>query len=125
MNRRRAFGRGRYLFRGRYLLIGLVLALATLLLGPAATGAAADPQWWEPVARPAPDSQVNVTGEPFTGTDAQGRVRGYVDAHVHLMSNEGFGGRLVCGKVFSAAGSRTPSRTAPSTTRTASSPSST
>ncbi|MCX5009753.1 membrane dipeptidase [Streptomyces sp. NBC_00555] len=104
MNRRRAFGRGRYLFRGRYLLIGLVLALATLLLGPAATGAAADPQWWEPVARPAPDSQVNVTGEPFTGTDAQGRVRGYVDAHVHLMSNEGFGGRLVCGKVFSTAG---------------------
>ncbi|MEU9233851.1 hypothetical protein [Streptomyces subrutilus] len=90
--------------RSRYLLFGLVLALVTLVLGPAATGASAGPQWWEPVARPAPDSQVNVTGEPFTGTDAQGRVRGYVDAHVHLMSNEGFGGRLVCGKVFSPAG---------------------
>ncbi|MEU9304870.1 hypothetical protein [Streptomyces sp. NPDC048269] len=98
MNRRRAFG------RIRYLLLGLVLAMATLLLGPAAAGASAGPPWWEPVARPAPDSQVNVTGEPFTGTDAQGRVRGYVDAHVHLMSNEGFGGRLVCGKVFSTAG---------------------
>ncbi|WSK25678.1 hypothetical protein OG730_35685 [Streptomyces sp. NBC_01298] len=98
MNRRRAPG------RSRYLLAGLVLALVTLLLGPPAVGAAAGPQWWEPVARPAPDSQVNVTGEPFTGTDAQGRVRGYVDGHVHLMSDEAFGGRLVCGKTFSAAG---------------------
>ncbi|WP_327256613.1 hypothetical protein [Streptomyces sp. NBC_01244] len=98
MNRRRAPG------RSRYLLTGLVLALITLLLGPSTAGAAAGPQWWEPVARPAPDSQVNVTGEPFTGTDAQGRVRGYVDGHVHLMSDEGFGGRLVCGKVFSRAG---------------------
>ncbi|MER5760324.1 hypothetical protein [Streptomyces sp. NPDC002082] len=98
MNRRRALG------RSRYLLTGLVLALVTLLLGPSAAGASAGPQWWEPVARPAPDSQVNVTGEPFTGTDDRGRVRGYVDGHVHLMSNEGFGGRLVCGKVFSAAG---------------------
>ncbi|MFD6890689.1 hypothetical protein [Streptomyces sp. NPDC059957] len=98
MNRRRALG------RSRYLLTGLVLALVALLLGPSTAGAAAGPQWWEPVARPAPDSQVNVTGEPFTGTDAQGRVRGYVDGHVHLMSDEGFGGRLVCGKVFSPAG---------------------
>ncbi|MFD9368506.1 hypothetical protein ACFWA6_12460 [Streptomyces sp. NPDC060020] len=98
MDRRRAFG------RGRYVLIGLVLAMVTLVLGPASAGASAGPQWWEPVARPAPDSQVNVSGEPFTGTDAQGRVRGYVDAHVHLMSDEGFGGRLVCGKVFSVAG---------------------
>ncbi|MGP3683403.1 discoidin domain-containing protein [Streptomyces sp. IBSNAI002] len=77
--------------------------MVTLVLGPPA-GASAGPQWWEPVARPAPDSQVNVTGEPFTGTDDRGRVRGYVDAHVHLMSNEAFGGRLVCGKVFSTAG---------------------
>ncbi|MFH9799235.1 hypothetical protein [Streptomyces virginiae] len=99
MNRRRALG------RSRYLLIGLVLAWVTLALGPAAAaGAPAGPKWWEPVARPAPDSQVDVTGEPFTGTDARGRVRGYVDAHVHLMSDEGFGGRLVCGKVFSPAG---------------------
>ncbi|MFE1415068.1 hypothetical protein ACFW6F_30370 [Streptomyces sp. NPDC058746] len=98
MNRRRV------LARRRYLLLGLVLAMVTLVLGPAAGGASAGPQWWEPVARPAPDSQVGVTGEPFTGTDAQGRVRGWVDAHVHLMSNEGFGGRLVCGRTFSPAG---------------------
>ncbi|MFD9727099.1 hypothetical protein [Streptomyces sp. NPDC059072] len=98
MNRRRVFG------RRRYLLSGLVLAMVTLVLGPTASGASAGPQWWEPVARPVPDSQVGVTGEPFTGTDAQGRVRGWADAHVHLMSDEGFGGRLVCGKAFSQAG---------------------
>ncbi|MCB5167471.1 membrane dipeptidase [Streptomyces bambusae] len=98
MKRRRASG------RSRLLLSGTVIALLALLLGPATAGASAGPAWWEPVARPAPDSQVNVTGEPFTGTDARGRVRGYVDAHVHLMSDEGFGGRLVCGKAFSPGG---------------------
>ncbi|WP_233288863.1 hypothetical protein [Kitasatospora sp. MBT63] len=56
------------------------------------------------MARPVPDSQINAVGEPFKGTDAQGRVRGFVDAHVHLMSNEGFGGRLMCGKAFSDRG---------------------
>ncbi|MFI8105878.1 hypothetical protein [Streptomyces sp. NPDC086023] len=102
--------RRRGLRRRRGLLYGLAFALMALTMGPAA-GAAADGgsvaaagAWWDPVARPAPDSQVNVTGEPFTGTDTQGRVRGWVDAHVHLMSNEGFGGRLVCGRPFSPAG---------------------
>ncbi|MEV7416353.1 hypothetical protein [Streptomyces sp. NPDC089919] len=107
MRRRRTFG------RGRTLLFGLVLALVAMLAGPAASGAAAGPAWWEPVARPAPDSQVNVTGEPFTGTDAAGRVRGWVDAHVHLMSDEAFGGRLVCGKVFSPAGAADALRDCP------------
>ncbi|MGW1770181.1 galactose-binding domain-containing protein [Streptomyces sp. NPDC002104] len=74
-----------------------------MVLGPV-PGAAADNGWWEPTARPAPDSQINVTGEPFKGTDAQGNVRGFVDAHDHIMSNEGFGGRLICGKPFSDAG---------------------
>ncbi|MBW1599643.1 discoidin domain-containing protein [Streptomyces sp. JJ38] len=69
------------------------------------SGAAAeDTPWWEPVARPSPDSGINVTGEPFTGTDENGDVRGFVDAHNHLMSNEGFGGRLICGKPFSEDG---------------------
>ncbi|HEY9251347.1 MAG TPA: discoidin domain-containing protein [Nocardioides sp.] len=61
-------------------------------------------QWWEPADRPAPDSQVNVTGKPFTGTDAKGDVRGFADVHNHLMTNEAFGGELVCGKPFSDAG---------------------
>ncbi|MGI5404758.1 discoidin domain-containing protein [Streptomyces sp. CA-135486] len=68
------------------------------------SSAEADVNWWSPGARPAPDSQINVTGEPFTGTDAHGEVRGFVDAHDHLMSNEAFGGRLVCGKPFSEQG---------------------
>jgi hypothetical protein len=68
------------------------------------TPATAAGNWWEPVARPAQDSQINVTGEPFKGTDAAGDVRGFVDAHNHLFSNEAFGGRLICGKVFSTSG---------------------
>ncbi|MFE5797241.1 discoidin domain-containing protein [Streptomyces sp. NPDC056503] len=84
-------------------LVSLLLALAAVLFG-AAPVPAAGPSWWEPASRPATDSQVNATGAPFTGTDAQGRVRGFVDAHNHVMSNEGFGGRLICGKPFSTAG---------------------
>ncbi|MFE5028560.1 discoidin domain-containing protein [Streptomyces sp. NPDC056656] len=86
---------------------GLFAVVVTLLLAlgvgsPPAAGA--DTPWWEPTARPAADSQINVTGEPFRGTDSQGRVRGFIDAHNHLMSNEGFGGRIICGKPFSEAG---------------------
>ncbi|MFG2217921.1 MULTISPECIES: discoidin domain-containing protein [unclassified Streptomyces] len=86
---------------------GLFAVVVTLLLAlgvgsPPAVGA--DTPWWEPTARPAADSQIDVTGEPFHGTDSQGRVRGFVDAHNHVMSNEGFGGRIICGKPFSEAG---------------------
>ncbi|MFE9932294.1 discoidin domain-containing protein [Streptomyces sp. NPDC005533] len=85
-------------------VLSLLLAVVAMVLGPVPSSSAADPGWWNPVARPAPDSEINVTGEPFKGTDAQGRVRGFVDAHDHLMSNEGFGGRLICGKPFSEQG---------------------
>lgn len=86
---------------------GLFAVVVTLLLAlgvgsPSAVGA--DAPWWEPTARPAADSQINVTGEPFHGTDSQGRVSGFIDAHNHVMSNEGFGGRIICGKPFSEAG---------------------
>ncbi|MFD7232629.1 discoidin domain-containing protein [Streptomyces sp. NPDC059881] len=70
----------------------------------AQSGSSAEPGWWTPAARPAPDSEINVTGEPFKGTGPQGQVRGFVDAHNHLMSNEAFGGRLICGKPFSDKG---------------------
>ncbi|MGI5479167.1 galactose-binding domain-containing protein [Streptomyces lavendofoliae] len=92
---------------GRLTVLAVLSLLLTLLTpgpAPAVTGAEAGAGWWDPVARPAPDSRVGVTGEPFKGTDAQGRVRGFVDAHDHLMSNEAFGGRLICGKPFSEAG---------------------
>ncbi|MFB7173608.1 discoidin domain-containing protein [Streptomyces sp. NPDC056254] len=84
-------------------ILSLLLAVVAMVLGPVPSSAA-DPGWWNPVARPAPDSDINITGEPFKGTDSQGRVRGFVDAHDHLMSNEGFGGRLICGKPFSDLG---------------------
>ncbi|MFE9497121.1 discoidin domain-containing protein [Streptomyces collinus] len=84
-------------------MVSLLLLLLTAVLSPTPSSAA-DGDWWNPVSRPAPDSQINVTGAPFTGTDAQGRVRGFVDAHDHIFANEGFGGRLICGKPFSRAG---------------------
>lgn len=86
-------------------LLSLFLALAAVLFGAAPVPAAdAAGSWWEPTARPAADSQINVTGAPFKGKDAQGKVRGFVDAHNHLMSNEGFGGRMICGQTFSEQG---------------------
>ncbi|MER5391334.1 discoidin domain-containing protein [Saccharopolyspora sp. NPDC002686] len=84
-------------------MVSLLLVVMTLVLGPTSSSAA-EPGWWTPTARPTPDAQINVTGEPFKGTDAQGRVRGFVDAHDHIMANEGFGGRLICGKPFSEQG---------------------
>ncbi|MEU0054883.1 discoidin domain-containing protein [Streptomyces sp. NPDC006334] len=84
-------------------VVSLLLLVLATVLGPTPSSAAAA-DWWTPTARPAPDSGIDVTGEPFTGTDAQGKVRGFVDAHNHLMSNEAFGGRLICGKPFSAEG---------------------
>ncbi|MEU3338115.1 discoidin domain-containing protein [Streptomyces sp. NPDC006668] len=74
-----------------------------MALGPTPSSAAGD-EWWIPTARPTPDSRIDVTGEPFTGTNSAGEVRGFIDAHDHLFSNEAFGGRLICGKVFSEAG---------------------
>ncbi|MEW1911833.1 discoidin domain-containing protein [Kitasatospora sp. NPDC085895] len=86
-------------------LVALLLALTAGAFGAVRAPAAhAAGGWWEPAARPAPDSQINVTGAPFTGTDADGNVRGFVDAHNHLMSNEGFGGRIICGATFSEKG---------------------
>lgn len=84
-------------------VVSLLLLVLAVVLGPTPSSAAGD-EWWVPDARPAPDSRIDVTGEPFTGTDARGEVRGFVDAHDHLFSNEAFGGRLICGKVFSEAG---------------------
>ncbi|GAA1413319.1 hypothetical protein GCM10009639_66310 [Kitasatospora putterlickiae] len=84
-------------------LLAALLALVAAALAAPARGAGGA-NWWDPVARPAPDAAIGVTGEPFTGTDAQGRVRGFVDAHDHILANEAFGGRLICGEAFSEAG---------------------
>ncbi|GGX84860.1 hypothetical protein GCM10010515_60360 [Streptomyces fructofermentans] len=84
-------------------VVSLLLLVMAVTLGPTPSSAAGT-DWWNPVARPAPDSRIDVTGEPFKGTNAQGEVRGFVDAHNHLMANEAFGGRLICGKAFSELG---------------------
>ncbi|MFF0200841.1 discoidin domain-containing protein [Streptomyces sp. NPDC005017] len=85
-------------------VVSLLLLLLAMALGPAPSSAAAADDWWNPSARPAQDSGTGVTGEPFKGTDSRGKVRGFVDAHDHIFSNEAFGGRLLCGKPFSEAG---------------------
>ncbi|MPY31626.1 hypothetical protein FNH09_10130 [Streptomyces adustus] len=92
-------------YRGRrhVTVVSLLFLVLVMALGPTPSSAAGS-DWWIPSARPAPDSQIGVTGEPFKGVNAQGEVRGFVDAHDHLMANEGFGGRLICGKPFSEAG---------------------
>ena len=87
-------------------LLGVLVALLMvgLPLSLSSASAAPPPNWWEPTNRPVPDSQINVTGEPFKGVDANGDVDGFLEAHNHLFSNEAFGGRMICGKVFDAAG---------------------
>ncbi|MFJ9537490.1 discoidin domain-containing protein [Streptomyces sp. NPDC101225] len=92
-----------YRRRKNVTVLSLLFLVLAMTLGPTPSSAAAG-DWWIPTARPAPDSGIGVTGEPFTGTDSAGEVRGFVDAHNHLFSNEAFGGRLICGKVFSEAG---------------------
>ena len=78
---------------------------AVLLLAVTTPGATAgSTPWYEQTDPQTPDSEINVEGEPFTGTTDDGEVRGFIDAHTHLMSNEGFGGDIVCGKTFSELG---------------------
>lgn len=49
-------------------------------------------------------AHVNVVGTPASGLAPDGSVRGFIDAHNHLFSNEAFGGKLFCGKVFDPEG---------------------
>lgn len=89
--------------RGR--VTPFVLLVLVALLGLSATGAGADPTPWYEQSNPlAEDSEVGVSGAPATGTGPKGEVRGLIDAHTHLMSDEGFGGDIVCGKTFSELG---------------------
>lgn len=100
---RRPHPRGPHRTRRRVALLSLLLVVLSMSLGPTPSSAA-DTGWWTPSARPSPDSGINVTGEPFKGTNSAGEVRGFVDAHNHIMANEAFGGRLICGKPFSEKG---------------------
>lgn len=95
--------RSRRLRRSGYAVLAAVLASLVALTGASTAATAGGPGWWEPVNPQTPDSQVNVTGAPFTGSRG-GEVRGLVDAHTHMFSDEGFGGNVVCGKTFGVDG---------------------
>ncbi|MDE9365587.1 discoidin domain-containing protein [Luteipulveratus sp. YIM 133132] len=86
----------------RGVLTGAALTAALLAtagaLGTSGASAAESP------TLPSPESEVNVTGTPFTGTNPDGTVRGLIDAHTHMFMQDGMGGAAVCGKVFSEDG---------------------
>ncbi|NUW35671.1 membrane dipeptidase [Nonomuraea sp. SMC257] len=66
-------------------IMGVVLLATLPLAGTTAT------------AQAAPESDVGAVGQPPGSANP---VRGFVDAHSHLMANEAFGGSLICGKPF-------------------------
>lgn len=97
----------------RPLLRPVLAALALGVLGAAllapsesatASASASAPAPASRAASAVPEPDTGASGKPFTGTTANGQVRGYVDAHSHLMSYEGFGGSLMCGKPFDEGG---------------------
>jgi len=47
-----------------------------------------------------PESGVGVSGPVLEGETSYGAVQGYVDAHMHLMSQEFLGGRVMCGRTW-------------------------
>lgn len=94
--------------------IGAVLAAIPVAPASASASAAANGQvattagakasdWWDAPNRPAEDVELNVEGAPLTG-ETDEPVRGFIDSHTHLNSNEGFGGRMICGAPFSPNG---------------------
>ncbi|MEX2196038.1 MAG: hypothetical protein WD844_12195 [Thermoleophilaceae bacterium] len=45
-----------------------------------------------------PEAEVNASGEPHRGPTPYGEVRGFVDAHMHMMAFEFLGGQAHCGR---------------------------
>ena len=56
------------------------------------------PRRGPPAARPYPEAQIDVSGDPHAGVTPYQEVRGYVDAHTHGMAFEFLGGDVHCGK---------------------------
>lgn len=50
-----------------------------------------------------PEAEVNASGVPV-GARADGEVRGFIDAHVHMNANEFIGGSIRCGEPYSPLG---------------------
>lgn len=77
-------------------MVALISALAVALsIGLPAQSMAAD----NPGSPPS-EPQVNVTGKPNKAPWPDGSIKGFVDAHTHMMSDVGFGGSIVCGATF-------------------------
>lgn len=53
---------------------------------------------------PFPEAELNVVGDPQQGDTPYGETRGLVDAHMHMMAFESFGGGLHCGRPWSPLG---------------------
>ena len=51
-----------------------------------------------------PEIEVNATGTPFKGTSPTGRVRGFIDDHIHIGAFEFLGGRFHSGRPWSPYG---------------------
>ncbi|MFF2274487.1 discoidin domain-containing protein [Agromyces sp. NPDC058126] len=83
-------------------ILGIAAIGALLLTIPVAPAAAAE-NWWDAPNRPAVEVELNVTGAPIASAPGE-EVRGFIDSHTHLNSNEGFGGRMICGAPFSPNG---------------------
>jgi hypothetical protein len=47
-----------------------------------------------------PETDLDVSGPVATGATPYGQTSGYLDAHMHLMSQEFLGGRVMCGRVW-------------------------
>ena len=54
-----------YRRRKNVTVLSLLLLALAVVLGPTPSSAAGN-DWWNPTARPTPDVQINVSGEPFT-----------------------------------------------------------
>jgi Membrane dipeptidase (Peptidase family M19) len=50
--------------------------------------------------QPFPEAEVNATGRPFKGTNADGTVDGFVDMHLHITANQRAGGSVIYGEPF-------------------------
>ena len=51
-----------------------------------------------------PDSEVNATGTPLSGSGPNGEVRGFIDTHVHMNANLFIGGDVHCGAPYDPQG---------------------
>jgi len=71
--------------------------LALALLGSTLTLSSLTPSSLTPSAQAS-------ASRPSRAPAAPGEVRGYLDAHTHLMAYEAFGGQLMCGKPFDPRG---------------------